>query len=576
MKGAMATQGFRLEELSAHTAWLRRLANALSSDGSADDLVQETMMMAWRHAPERRDSLRPWLRRVMTNLIRMRHRSEQQRIERQRSWAQAVSSRAETEEELLDRHEGARRLAAAVSALDEPYRSTVLLRYAEQRTTGDIARLQGIPAGTVRWRLTEALNRLRLDLGALDDGRRSRAVALLPTPRSAHPLRARRLAQVGTALVGLTGLAVVLIWSARSHRPAPGGRPVNSAAVSSTSNQLPDERVVAKGRPRAPRPALLPPARIPAVENDPFSPGYDPLKLLPFAEPKRIFEAEPRVCSWAAAMEVRLERNVLAELRVRVPEATIETVTCRQSSCLLALVFPRGTPSDRLGAAMIALQRPMLASMVAFPAPDRSRPWRLPVYLLFAPAERDPAAYDRWYSDTRNEMARVLSGPNTPPANRPANPPAPVPAADATPRERTCRLERADTLAPPVDVPDQPSPLQALLVDRDLGAHAVKQAFQTVVNARVQICRRERSRSGWRDYSRARIRGWGDAGASSLAISRVSVEVAEGAPLEPALGACLERELAGTLTARPGRIPFAEVSDWLQTSVVFNSVESRD
>jgi hypothetical protein len=275
-------------------------------------------------------------------------------------------------------------------------------------------------------------------------------------------------------------------------------------------------------------------------------------------------------------MEVRLERNVLAELRVRVPEVTIETLTCRHSSCLLALVFPSGTPGARLGAAMIALQRPTLASLVAFPAPDRARPWRLPVYLLLAPTERDPAAYDRWYSDTRSEMARVLSGPNTPPANRPANPPAPVVAADATPRERGCRLERGGTLAPPVDVPDQPSPLEALLVDRDLGAHAVKQAFQTLVNAKVQVCRRERSNSGWRDYSRVRIRGRGDAGAGSLAISRVSVEVAEGAPLEAALGACLERELAGTLTARPGRIPFAEVTDWLQTSAAFNSVEGSD
>ena len=554
----MATEGFLLEELSAHTAWLRRLAGALSSEGSADDLVQETVIAAWRHAPERRESLRPWLRRVLTNLSRMRHRSEQQRIERQQSWAGSVWARAETADEQLDRQLVLRRLVAAVSALEEPFRSTVLLRYAERRSNGDIARLQGVAAGTVRWRLTEALRRLRLELGTPDGARRSWAVAW-----------------VGSALVGLAGLAVVLIAVARPLRPGPDERAAGWTRTTSSSAQRPSDGVRAAKQPPALRPSIVPTERVPAIENDPTSAGYDPLKLMPFVEPRRIFEAEPRSCSWAAAMEVRLERNVLAELRVRVKEATIGSITCRQSSCLLALDLPRGTPTVRMGAAIIALQRPALAPVIDFPAPDRSHPWRLPVYLLFAPRERDPAAYDRWYTAERNEMARVLSGPNTPPPNRPASPPAPVAIADAGPRERHCRLEDRRPLAAPVEVPEQLSALQALLVERDQGAHAVKLSFQSLVQAKVQICARESSSSGWRDYSRIRIRAWGEAAGARLSISRASVEVAEGAPLEPVLAACLERELAGTLTARPSKIPLAEVSDWLEMEMVFNPAERK-
>ena len=61
-------------------------------------------------------------------------------------------------------HEAQRLVAEAVARLDEPYRSTVLLCYAQEIPPRKIARRQAIPAGTVRWRLKRGLERLREDL----------------------------------------------------------------------------------------------------------------------------------------------------------------------------------------------------------------------------------------------------------------------------------------------------------------------------------------------------------------------------------------------------------------------------
>ena len=62
------------EDLLAHAGWLRRLALRLVRDADvADDLVQETMIASARHGPEPRESVRPWLAKVLL-------RSEERRV----------------------------------------------------------------------------------------------------------------------------------------------------------------------------------------------------------------------------------------------------------------------------------------------------------------------------------------------------------------------------------------------------------------------------------------------------------------------------------------------------------------
>src|SRR5215510_10676726 len=73
-----------IEELLSHAGWLRRLAGSLvRDDSSADDLVQNTWVAAMRRPP--RSGARPWLSRVMRNLVRNERRVGANRAAREAS-----------------------------------------------------------------------------------------------------------------------------------------------------------------------------------------------------------------------------------------------------------------------------------------------------------------------------------------------------------------------------------------------------------------------------------------------------------------------------------------------------------
>ena len=160
----------RIEELLTHADWVRALARNLSrDDADADDLSQETWLAALRGAP--RQTGPAWLGGVARNLSRMRWRSAARRARREE---RAASERTPppAPDEVVARMEMQRLLADAVLRLDEPWRSTVVQRYLDGRTSAEIARREGVPAATVRGRLKTALERLREDLDRRHDGRR--------------------------------------------------------------------------------------------------------------------------------------------------------------------------------------------------------------------------------------------------------------------------------------------------------------------------------------------------------------------------------------------------------------------
>ena len=160
-------------ELVQHTAWVRRLALALvGREDVADDLVQETWLVALRSPPDTDRPVRPWLAGVLRNLAYKRWRSDGRRHRRETSAAD-LPHETPTPERLLDRAQTERRLAELLRELDEPYRSTLRLRYDEMLSSVEIARRQRLPAGTVRWRLKSGVDRLRARL-APDDSERLR------------------------------------------------------------------------------------------------------------------------------------------------------------------------------------------------------------------------------------------------------------------------------------------------------------------------------------------------------------------------------------------------------------------
>ena len=192
-----------LERLLEHRDWLRALAHRLVGEAAADDLVQETWLAAMRRPPDPDRPVRPWLAGVVRRLARMRARGEGRRAHRQRTAARADALPSTAE--LIESVDTQRRLAQEVMHLEEPYRTTVLLRYFHGVTAAEISRRQGLPSGTVRWRLKRGLDELRGRLDREWGDRESWCVALVPFLKPAGGATT-----VATGSVGLGGIATTL------------------------------------------------------------------------------------------------------------------------------------------------------------------------------------------------------------------------------------------------------------------------------------------------------------------------------------------------------------------------------
>jgi RNA polymerase sigma-70 factor (ECF subfamily) len=218
------------EALLEHAAWLRRLAEVLTrGDADAEDLVQETWLAALRSPPGDDRPVRAWLAEVLRNARRMRARAGARRARREAELGQLAEESTPSSEQLLARLEARRRLTAHVAELDEPLRSTLLLRYFEGLSAAEIARRQGVPAGTVRWRLKAGLDRLRALLDEESGGDR-RSWMLLLGPLGGAGKASRITVWKGLLIMGKatkTGVGIAALgllaaagWWSRSSPPA--------------------------------------------------------------------------------------------------------------------------------------------------------------------------------------------------------------------------------------------------------------------------------------------------------------------------------------------------------------------
>lgn len=237
------------DQLLAEAAWLRRLALRLVDPGSAEDVVQDTWEAALKARPESDRPLRPWLGTVMRNLVSNRARTRHRWDARAQRIAAADDAPLPTPEDLLAQHQAQRLVAELVVELPEPYRSTVLLCYAQGLSPTEVARRQNIPAGTVRWRLKQGLDQLRTKLdGRYGNDRRAWTRALAPLVGVAPSVSMVRVAALGAgaALV----IAAVLVW--------PGARsgPAREAGSDLVARRAETSRPLAATAAGEPRPAL--------------------------------------------------------------------------------------------------------------------------------------------------------------------------------------------------------------------------------------------------------------------------------------------------------------------------------
>ncbi|MBI3844178.1 MAG: sigma-70 family RNA polymerase sigma factor [Planctomycetes bacterium] len=200
-----------IEELLAHSSWVRALATNLVADAAtADDVVQETWLAALKHPPKGGQPVRPWLGRVVRNFAKQWRRGERRREAREADTA-PTSRAVPSPDVLVERIETQRLLAGLVVALDEPYRTTVILRYDEGLTAAEIAKRQGIPAGTVRWRLKVGLDALRAKLDERHGGDRRAWCALLLPLAVREPARTSVVAALGKGVLAMNAFGKSLV-----------------------------------------------------------------------------------------------------------------------------------------------------------------------------------------------------------------------------------------------------------------------------------------------------------------------------------------------------------------------------
>jgi RNA polymerase sigma factor (sigma-70 family) len=150
-----------LNAFLANQAFLRRLARELVGDpGRADDLVQDTWLAWSRQAPEQVSAPRAWLARTLRWRAGNQRRELERRVQRERSVARPEGA----PDDVLETIEVQASVVAALRALDEPYRSTLVQRYFHDWTPTRIAGESGVSLNTVKARLSRGLQRLREDL----------------------------------------------------------------------------------------------------------------------------------------------------------------------------------------------------------------------------------------------------------------------------------------------------------------------------------------------------------------------------------------------------------------------------
>jgi RNA polymerase sigma-70 factor (ECF subfamily) len=149
---------------SQHAKALRCYVERFCRDSaSAEDIIQETFVRAWRHLPQLSAGdrpVRPWLFRVARNLL-----TDADRAARSRPVTVQVRPAEDARDDaglgqVLDRQ----LVTDALQHLSPAHRAVLVETFYRGGTTATVARQLGIPHGTARSRLHYALHALRLQL----------------------------------------------------------------------------------------------------------------------------------------------------------------------------------------------------------------------------------------------------------------------------------------------------------------------------------------------------------------------------------------------------------------------------
>jgi RNA polymerase sigma-70 factor, ECF subfamily len=130
----------------------------------AEDIVQETLLRAWRNAHKlgahAGRSLRPWLVTVARRIAIDTHRSEAARVPEDYDKDLDELASADDTERVL----GMMTVIDALRSLNPAHREILVETYLRDRTVNDAAESLGLPLGTAKSRVFYALRALRVVL----------------------------------------------------------------------------------------------------------------------------------------------------------------------------------------------------------------------------------------------------------------------------------------------------------------------------------------------------------------------------------------------------------------------------
>lgn len=224
-----------LHALLDQTGWIHALARRLVRDPHlADDLAQDTCIEALQHEPDGSRPLRGWLATVMRNQLAKLRRGDHSRTAREQE--PRGEPFAPDALDVVERAETHRNVVLAVLALDEPYRSTLLMRFFEQLSYDEIAERTKVTRAAVNSRITRGLAELRTRLEQAYGGdRRALGLALLPLAKLPTGLAIPTLLGLKTMHVVIGTASAALLVTALSVGSF-GGRTASEPAATSHAN----------------------------------------------------------------------------------------------------------------------------------------------------------------------------------------------------------------------------------------------------------------------------------------------------------------------------------------------------
>ncbi len=341
-----------LEALAALTPSVRAIAVAIVRDAHlAEDVVQDALAATNERGFDGAREPRRWFAGFVRNVARRTVRQREIRCRREREAARGEAT--ESAVDVVARTEIHKRLVATVLELPEPYRATILLRYFDDLTPREIAERHGVAHGTVRSRLTRAVEMLRGHLDRQERGdRRAWALALVPLlagrSRVSAPLaRTGAIAGLGVIIMSaklkvvavvtaVLVLAALTVHLAQSPPLQPRASPSSGELSGTSTGQLARKRVHVVEEALAPR-VVRPVDEVAptAEEPPPDSPSRLDVPLDPAAFPKE--PALHRLGRLAGLIPIRIvvSENAATLLREQRPMgARIVTVSFTGRSAL--------------------------------------------------------------------------------------------------------------------------------------------------------------------------------------------------------------------------------------------------